>query len=129
MSRRKRGASGSLPQLDPIPGTARFKQQQQQQQQRGAYPSSVPAWARPTNSTKASPASSRPRSPANEAADNDGEILALSAGCQPDEVYKETLSWSRYIIRKQLVKSLEWESPVLGSLQVSLFRCIRSRMS
>ena len=125
--RRKRGASGSLPELDPIPGTGRFKQfqgQKQQLQQQHAYPSSVPAWARPVasdnSSNKVSPSSSRPRSPANEALDDasDGEILALSAGCQPDSVYREALSWSRYAARKYLVKSLEWESPILAKLQV-----------
>lgn len=129
--RRKRGASGSLPELDPIPGTSRFKHFQNQQQLH-AYPSSVPAWARPVSSSSASsskkgtPSSSRPRSPANEAAsdgnDEDGEILALSAGCQPDSVYQEALSWSRYTARSYLVRSLEWESPILAKLQVGSCR-------
>lgn len=94
------------------------------------YPSSVPAWARPKSpSSSIRSRSSRAPSPVDNqrgqhsqdssAEDKDEDVLALSAGCQADMVYKLSLPAWRYRIRKTLVKGVEWESPILARIQVS----------
>lgn len=89
------------------------------------YPSSVPSWARPTNSVRssrtASPDVSQASSPVSSSPGADSldesAVLALSAGCQPDSLYTSLLPKWRNTIRRKLVKSVEWESPRLGSAQ------------
>lgn len=114
-------ASTTLPRLD-VPST--------QGAQR--YPTSVPSWARPKSpSASLRSRSSRSGSPAtignhaHELLDENTEedVLALSAGCQPDEVYKLSMPAWRYQIRKILVKGVEWESPILSKIQVGSLLC------
>jgi hypothetical protein len=113
-----RSATAALPRLDLPPADS--------SQQR--YPSSVPAWARPKSpSSSIRSRSSRSGSPANEdkhsrrqSPDVEEDVLALSAGCQPDEVYKRSMPAWRYRIRRILVRGVEWESPILSKIQVGL---------
>lgn len=50
--------------------------------------------------------------------EDENDVLALSAGCQPDAVYKAYMPTWRYQLRKILVRGVEWESPRLASIQV-----------
>lgn len=92
------------------------------------YPTSVPSWARPKSpSNSIRSRSSRGGSPTDDSKhlqeapgpDDEEDVLALSAGCQPDEVYKLSLPAWRYWLRRALVKGVERESPFLASVQVS----------
>ncbi|KAL7009327.1 Long-chain base-1-phosphate phosphatase [Cystobasidiomycetes sp. EMM_F5] len=94
------------------------------------YPASIPSWARPTSSASSSRAvSPAPSTSSRKQRNNlpnlsigghDGptQVLALSAGCQPDEVYKNYMGGWRYRLRRALVKNLEWESPIMAKYQV-----------
>ena len=133
---RKRGASGSLPNFDPIPSGSRTSPgtgPPPNGSSSSGYPSSIPAWARPVSAASlksqktASSATSRSPSPAGDASANGQDlhrlheqdpVLALSAGCQPDEVYRVTLPAWRCTLRKWLVRSLEGETPILARMQV-----------
>jgi hypothetical protein len=112
--------TNSLPKLDLPPGNLNQR-----------YPSSVPAWARPKSPTPSQRSrSSRQSSPDSvhkgirtreDASEEDEEdVLALSAGCQPDEVYKASLPRWRYNLRRRLVRGVEVESPILARIQVEL---------
>ena len=123
-----------MPNFDPIPSGSRSAPGADAPPNGSTsfgYPSSVPAWARPVSATSlksqktASSATSRSASPALDDQANgqdlhqeQGPILALSAGCQPDEVYRVTLPAWRYTLRKWLVHSLEGETRILARMQV-----------
>lgn len=107
----------SLPRLDLPPTHADQR-----------YPSSVPSWARPKSpsgsirsrsSPSGSPTTVGKHSQDSSNEDAEEDVLALSAGCQPDEVYKLSMPAWRYRIRKILVKGVEKESPILSRIQVS----------
>jgi len=49
--------------------------------------------------------------------DEGHEVVEGGVGRLPDEVYDKTLSWWRAGIRRQLAKSIEWESQVLAAMQ------------
>lgn len=107
--------TAALPRLDLPPANANQR-----------YPASVPSWARPKSpSSSIRSRSSRSGSPVNQSkhsqdpsSDTEEDVLALSAGCQPDEVYKLSMPAWRYQIRKTLVRGVEWESPILSKIQV-----------
>lgn len=120
ISRDGESVATSLPRLDLPPGSVHER-----------YPSSVPSWARPKSpSSSIRSRSSRAPSPVDNqdakhsqessAEDVEEDVLALSAGCQPDHVYKLSLPAWRYRIRRALVKGVEWESPILAKIQVGL---------
>lgn len=47
-------------------------------------------------------------------------VPTIGVGLLPDEVYDRALSSWRAGIRRQLTKSLAWESRVIGAMQVSI---------
>lgn len=51
-------------------------------------------------------------------AQSEGESVVDAIGLLPDEVYERTLNPWRFALRRLLVRSLAWESRVIGTIQV-----------
>ncbi|EIN09036.1 hypothetical protein PUNSTDRAFT_87143 [Punctularia strigosozonata HHB-11173 SS5] len=53
---------------------------------------------------------------------SDGSSLhgSGSPGYLPDDVYEQTMGWWRAAIRRRLVRSVEWESKVIASMQAKI---------
>ena len=119
----------SLPVLDLPPKlTLNGPHNDIKQQQQHGYPTSIPSWARPKSPalSSSSASSSRPVSPARRQPDDVTEpaspqetVVALSAGCQEDHVYKRLMPSITYRVRRAIVRCVEWESPILAKYQVN----------
>jgi hypothetical protein len=78
-------------------------------------PATSPALYEKSSTT---PTDSRASSPIGSDSDDSSIYASASPGYLPDDVYEQTMGWWRASIRRGIVKTVEWESNVIASMQV-----------